>query len=471
MTMQRAHWGSRLGFILAAAGSAVGLGNIWAFPYMTGKNGGGLFVAVYLVCVALVGLPIMMAEILIGRTAQSSPVGAYRSLSRRGSPWVGMGWMSVAAAFIILSFYSVIAGWSMHYMWLSVTDGFGGKSPEQIIDMFGSVASHPGLSTIWHVIFMVVTIGIVAAGVQGGLELCTRVLMPSLFVMLVIMVIWGMTTDGFGPGLKYIVGIHDEDLLARLGEDRPRFTAGSWLEALGQAFFSLSLGMGALITYGSYLKRKDDIVTTSILVGLLDTAVALLSAFIVFPIIFAAGLQPAEKTGLVFETIPIAFSQMPGGTIIAPIFFLLLTIAAVTSAISLLEVATSYFIDEKGWSRGRAALFTGGLIMVLGIPSAMSGGSQLFGEGVSSLLASVFGEAAAMSWFDAFVYLTFNLMLPLGGLGIALFVAWRVGGEAREQAFQTGTRLGHLYWGWVQLLRYVVPIAVILVLLHAVGVI
>jgi NSS family neurotransmitter:Na+ symporter len=471
MADQRAHWGSRLGFILAAAGSAVGLGNIWGFPYMTGRNGGGLFVLVYLLCVALVGAPIMMAEILMGRTTSRSPVGAFRALSRPGSPWISFGWLGVAASFIILSFYSVIAGWSMHYVWLSITDSFAGKSAAEISAMFGALATNEEVSTLWHVIFMVMTIGIVAAGVKGGLELASKIFMPALFILLLALLIWGMTTHGFMPGVKYIVGLHDSDLLARLGEARPRFTAASWLEALGQAFFSLSLGMGALITYGSYLRRDDDLVSSSLWICALDTLVALLAAFIVFPIVFAADLQPGQGPGLVFTTIPIAFSKMPGGLVLAPIFFLLLSFAAITSSISLLEVATSYFIDEKGWTRGRATLFAGGAITLLGIPSAVAGGSRLFGQGVSDLLGSLFGEAAAMNWFDALIYLTFNLMLPIGGLGIATFVAWRIGKQAREEGFRAGSRLGKLYWGWVALLRFVVPIAVLAVLLHALGVI
>jgi neurotransmitter:Na+ symporter, NSS family len=467
--VERAHWGSRVGFILAAAGSAVGLGNIWGFPYMAGQNGGGLFILVYLLAVALIGLPIMMAEILIGRTAQLSPVGAYRALSAPRSPWLGLGWLSVVAAFIILSFYSVVAGWSMHFLWLSVTDGFAGRETAEVAGLFGQLAGNAEVSTIWHIIFMFIVTGIVAAGIKGGIELCTKILMPALFGLLVILVLWAMTTDGFAPGVKFILGIHDAELLELLDE-RPGFGPGSALAAVGQAFFSLSLGMGALIAYGSYLRRNDDIVGASIVVSVLDVTVALLAAFIVFPIVFLAGLQPAEGPGLVFSTLPVAFSQMPGGLVLAPIFFFLLAVAAITSAISLLEVATSYFIDERGWPRAKAALLTGGLILLLGIPSALSASSALFGTGVSEFLGATFGEAAEMNWFDALYYLTFNLMLPLGGLGIALFVAWRVGDAAREQAFKTGTRLGKLYWGWVQLLRYIVPLAVLVVFLNAIGV-
>jgi NSS family neurotransmitter:Na+ symporter len=457
MAGHRGQWGSRLGFILAAAGSAVGLGNIWSFPYRTGESGGGLFVIVYLICVALIGLPVMMAEIFIGRTAQSSPVGAYRSLSRPGSPWLGLGWLSVFAAFIILSFYSVIAGWSMHYFWVSITQTFSDRTPEEIGQMFGTLAKDPVVCTIWHVIFMVLTISIVIAGVHQGIEAWSKVLMPALFVCLLILLVYAMVKGSFAEGLAFVF--------------KPKLEQFSWtsvLAALGQAFFSLSLGMGALITYGSYLKQDDDLVSTSITVGVLDTSVALLSAIIIFPILIAAGQETDQGPGLVFATLPIAFSNMPGGVVLAPIFFLLLTFAALTSSISLLEVATAYFIDERRWSRTKATLATGGGILVLGIPSAIAGGSAFFGDGFVRFTDWIYtGEGK--NWFDSLIDLTFNLMLPLGGLGIALFVAWRVNAITREEGFKLGSRMGRMYWGWVRLLRWLVPIAVILVLLNALG--
>ncbi len=501
--MVREHWGSRFGFILAAAGSAVGLGNIWGFPYMTGQNGGGLFVLVYLACVAVVGLPIMMAEIFIGRTTQKSPVGAYRALSSPGSPWMGLGWLNVATAFVILSFYSVVAGWSLHFVWLSITEGFAGKSKDEIEPIFSTLTQNGAICTMWHVIFMVLTIGIVAAGVKGGIELCAKILLPTLFFLMLVMVVWGMTTDRFFLGFKYIAGIHDQEVVdflegvaqeenaAQAEQQSPadanngneetaepapqessvvgRFTASSWLTALGQAFFSLSLGMGALITYGSYLKTDEDVVSTSIIVSVLDTSVALLAALLMFPILFSAGLGPNQEEGLAFVSLPIAFSQMPGGTILAPAFFLLLAFAGLTSSISLLEVATSYFIDERNWSRVKAATITGGIILLLGVPSALSFLNQgMFSSGMQSITENIFGDGK--SWLQVFVYASFNLMLPLGGLGIACFVAWRVGSQAREQGFKAGSRLGQLYWGWVFLLKFIVPIAVFVVLLNAIGV-
>lgn len=467
MAQERAHWGSRLGFILAAAGSAVGLGNIWKFPYIAGENGGGWFVLIYLICIAVVGLPIMMAEIFIGRTAQNSPVGAFRTLSRPGSPWILTGWLGVIAAFVILSFYSVVAGWAMHYTWLSLNGTFSGMTAEAITSAFSTgdrespgVFEHVGINLFWHVLFMVITIGIVIGGVQRGVERAARILMPVLFLMLIALVIEAMTMDGFGRAFSFIFGAHSEKL-------RP---AGV-LEALGHAFFTLSLGMGAMITYGSYLRREDDLVSTSVAIGILDTAIALLACLVLFPIIFSYDMEPGAGPGLVFVSLPIAFAQMPGGAIWATVFFLLLTFAALTSAISLLEVAVSYFIDERGWPRLRATITCGCVILFLGIPSALSGGTAMFGSDFASATEAIFGDGHGKNWFDLFDYISSNWILPLGGLGIASFVAWRVGDAAREQGFKTGSKWGKLYWGWVVLLRYLVPIAVVLILLFSIDLI
>jgi len=468
MLEQRAHWGSRLGFILAAAGSAVGLGNIWKFPYITGENGGGLFVLIYLLCIALVGVPIFIAEVLIGRTAQCSPVGAFRALSKPASPWMGIGWMGVAGGFIILSYYSVVAGWAMHYTWLSLQSTFAGMSAEQVGSVFSnSSAESPGvyentsLNLFWHVLFMALTICIVVGGVKKGVERWSRILMPLLFLMLVMLLVRAMTMEGFRSAFSFVLGFHTDDL-----------TSAGVLEALGHSFFTLSLGMGAMITYGSYLKKDDDVVKTSFIVAGLDTAVAIMACLILFPIIFTYGMEPGRGPGLVFVSLPIAFGQMTGGAIWATVFFILLTFAALTSAISLLEVVVSYFIDERKWNRTVATVVCGGLITLLGIPSALSGGTQLFGSDFASLTARLgVNGGNGFNWFDFFDYLASNWLLPLGGLGIALFMAWRVGGKAREEGFKSGSKLGKLYWGWVFLLRFIVPIGVVAVFLHAINVI
>jgi NSS family neurotransmitter:Na+ symporter len=451
---KRGQWGSRIGFILAAAGSAIGLGNLWKFPYITGENGGGAFVLIYLLCIALVGLPVMLAEILLGRMTQTSPVGAFRKLSRPRSPWLGVGWMGVLAGFVILSYYSVVAGWSLHYLWLSLNGSFTGD-PEQITAIFSELYANPWLNMLWHTIFMAMTIGIVIGGVQAGVERAARVLMPVLFLMLAAMVIYGMTLPGFGEAFDFVFGFNTD-----------RLTALGVLEALGHSFFTLSVGMGAMLTYGSYMKRNDDAVSASIAITVLDTVVALMACLALFPITFTQGMEPASGPGLVFTNMPVAFSQLPGGSILAVLFFTLLLFAALTSAISLLEVTTAYFIDEKGWSRKRSTLLTGAVIFIFGIPSALSGGTALFGSSCERVVGK--------NWFDSFDYLASNWMLPLGGLGIALFISFRVGAMAREEAVATGSRLGSVrgfYLMWLQLIRFVVPLAIVVVMLHALGIV
>ena len=448
----RGQWGSRAGFILAAAGSAVGLGNIWKFPYITGANGGGIFVLVYLACVLFVGLPVMTAEILIGRATQKSPVGAMRLLAGRRSPWTAFGWLGIASSFVILSYYSIVAGWALDYTYLSLTGKIVGLGPEGVQSVFGRLYASPARNLFWHAIFMGLTIAVVLGGVARGVERWSRILMPTLLVMLLVLLIHSFTLSGFKQGFDFVFGLHTE-----------RFTAAGALEALGHAFFTLSLGMGAMLTYGSYLRRDDDIMAASITISALDTLIALVASLVLFPIIFSFGMEPGAGPGLVFISMPIALSQMPGGTFLSILFFGLLVFAALTSAISMLEVVTSYLIDERNWIRRRATLVSGTLIALVGIPSALSGGTEIFGSG----FASVFGK----NWFDSFDYLASNWMLPLGGLGISVFTAWRMNEALRHHDFLSGTKLAAFYKGWLLLLKYVVPVAIVLVFLHAVGLI
>ena len=447
---QRSHWGSRIGFILAAAGSAVGLGNIWKFPYVTGENGGGIFVLVYLACVVLVGLPVMIAEILIGRTTQSSPVGAFKSLAGTRSPWVGMGWLGVVSAFILLSFYSVVAGWSLHYTWLSISGQLAGLGPENMAPVFGNLNRSVEANLFWHLIFMGLTIAVVFGGVSKGVERWSRILMPALLIMMLVLLGNSLTLDGFGKAVQFLFGFHQD-----------KFTAAGALEALGHAFFSLSLGMGAMLTYGSYLRRRDDIVGASVTISALDTCIALVASLMLFPIIFSYGMEPAAGPGLVFISVPIALSQMPGTTFLATVFFALLVFAALTSAISMLEVATSYLIDQRGWQRRRAAVAAGLTTALVGLPSALSGGTHLFGSGMEALVGR--------NWFDSLDYLVTNWMLPLGGLGMALFTAWRMNQRLRQAEFLLGSRLRGFYQSWLFLLKYPVPVAILLIFLNAVG--
>lgn len=458
-TSTRGHWGSRWGFILAAAGSAVGLGNIWKFPYITGENGGGLFVLIYLACIALVGLPIMLAEVFLGRTSQRSPVGAYRHHTG-GGPWLLPGWLGVFAGFVILSYYSVVAGWALHYTWLSLSANFSGMPREEVGKVFRALNTDGNLNLTWHVVFMVITIAIVLGGVRKGVERWARILMPLLFMMLLVLLFKAMSTEGFSRAVDFVFAPNAEKL-----------TPEGVLEALGHSFFTLSLGMGAMITYGSYLKKREDIVAASTVIAILDTLIALVACLVLFPIVFSYGMEPAQGPGLVFKSLPIAFSQMAGGTIWATIFFALLVFAAITSAISLLEVVVSTWIDETGMSRVKSTLFFGLLILVFGIPSALSGTEGFFGSEFATRTEVLFGEGEGKNWFDFFDYLASNWLLPLGGLFIAVFVAWRVGDEARLRGFEDGTRFQNLYVSWLLLLRYLVPIGVGAVFLHAIKVI
>lgn len=447
----RAHWGSRAGFILAAAGSAVGLGNIWKFPYITGENGGGMFVITYLACVAFVGLPVMVAEILMGRSTQSSPVGACRKLAGPGSGWMSMGWLGLASAFVILSFYSVVAGWSLHYTWLAVSGDLIGMDAAAMTALFGEVYASPWLNCFWHLVFIGLTMAVVVGGVSKGVERWSRILMPALFVMLLILFVNALTLSGFGKAADFVFGFHTE-----------KFTAGGALAALGHAFFTLSLGMGAILTYGSYLHKDDDIVSAAVIISVLDTVIALIAAMILFPIIFTQGMEAAQGPGLVFVSVPIALGKMQGGVFLAVTFFGLLVFAALTSAISMLEVTTSYFIDEKNWGRPRATLLSGGLIALAGIPSALSGGTEFFGSHMEALIGK--------NWFDLCDYLSTNWMLPLGGLGIAIYTGWRMDERIRHDHFLAGSKLQFFYRSWLLLLKFLVPVAVVMVFLHAVGV-
>lgn len=453
--MTRGQWSSRLGFVLAAAGSAIGLGNIWKFPYITGMNGGGLFVLVYLGWILLIGIPILAAEVLIGRAAQMSPVGAFRKLSRRGSPWVGIGTLGVVTGTVILSYYSVVAGWCLDYVVFSATGRITGTPIEDVPGLFAELYGSQGRNLAWHIGFMVMTIGIVIGGVRGGVERAARFLMPALLVMMLVLLVQAMRLPGFSQAASFV-----------FAPSAAKLTGTGVLEALGHCFFSLSVGMGAMLTYGSYLAKTECLVKASIWIGILDTGIALLACLVLFPITFSFGMEPSGGPGLVFKNIPVAFAQLPFGAVWSSIFFVLLFVAALTSAISLLETVTAHVIDEWKVSRKKATLATGAFVLLLGIPSALSGGAGMFGKGME--------QATGRNWFDWFDYIASNWLLPIGGLGISIFVAWRLGDELRHLSFTEGSTLAKkagIYRTWLMLLRYLAPVGIVLVFLHALDVI
>jgi len=397
----REHWGSKLGFVLAATGSAVGLGNIWKFPFMAGMSGGAAFVLVYLVFVAAIGIPVLLMELALGRKTEKDPVGAYKAVDRTGAFWVAGG-LGVLAGFVILSFYSVVAGWCIAYVVKAAGGVFGSfTSPDDAGAHFGAFIAAPGPSLGYHALFMALCVGVVMGGVKGGIEKAAKLLMPALLGILILLVFRGLTLEGSGAGLAFLF----QSDLSKITDDPTTLLA-----ALGHAFFTLSLGMGAMITYGSYLDRDDNLTSSAFAVAILDTGVALLAGVAIFTAVFAYGLDPAAGPGLIFNVLPVVFAQMPAGTIFGLLFFLLLAIAALTSGISLLEVVTAYFVDEWKMPRKRAALLFGGAIFLLGIPSALSNGGPL--SDVSIL---------GMSFFDAADTLSFKILLPVGGFLLATF--------------------------------------------------
>lgn len=450
-TGPRAMWSSRMAFILAATGSAVGLGNIWKFPYITGENGGGAFVLVYLLCIAVIGIPIMMAEVMIGRSGRKSPISAMRILAKRAGKsanWQLVGWMGVASAFIILSFYSVIAGWALSYIGYAASGTFAGASAETVGGIFSSLLADPATLLMWHSLFMVLTIAVVARGVRGGLERAVTLLMPALFVLLLVMVGYAAAAGDFARGFAFL-----------FEPDFSKLTTSAVLTAMGHAFFTLSLGMGAMMAYGSYLPENVSIARTAITVSILDTVVALLAGLAIFPIVFANGLEPSAGPGLVFQSLPLAFGQMPGGTLFGTLFFILLVFAAWSSSISLLEPLVEWLEEHRGVNRKIAAIGGGVSIWLLGLVSVFS--FNIWSE-IKPL--SMFKMFESKTMFDLLDYLTANIMLPLGGLLAALFVGWVLSSKSAREALEMEDNMQFKIW--YALVRYVTPVAVLIVFLY-----
>jgi len=446
-TSLHGHWSSRLAFILAVTGSAVGLGNIWKFPYMAGQNGGGAFVLVYLLCVFVIGLPIMMAEILLGRRGRRNPVATMQILGEEEagqSRWRYVGLIGVLAGFIILSFYSVIAGWMLAYVVKAATGTFVGADTDSLGQAFDGLIADPVVAGFWHSLFMFITVILVGLGVERGLEKAVRFMVPALVLLLLILLGYAITSGDFLRGLEFM-----------FKPDFAKVTGDTVLAAMGQAFFTLSIGMGAVMAYGAYLPQDDSIIVTSIAVVCGDTLLAILAGLVIFPIVFANGLDPAEGPGLIFQTLPLALGQMPAGSFFGCLFFILVSFAALTSAISLMEPAVAWMVESYKLTRPMAALRVGLIIWLLGFASVLS---------FSTLSDFKFWQGTL---FDNFDYLTSNIMLPLGGLFITIFAGWVM--CQNSSADELDPEAGLFYQLWRLLARYVAPVAVILIFLNAVG--
>lgn len=448
----RASWGSRIGFILAVAGSAVGLANIWRFPYVVGQNGGAAFIAIYLLCLVLIGFPVFMSEILIGRSTQTSPSGAFRALG--GQAWSWAGKLTILTGFIVSAFYSAVAGWVLGYFIESIkghVSSFG--SPEAVIQHHQTLMDNPWWGVTFHFFFLLLCISVLLLGVRGGIERGNKIMMPILFVVLILLAIKGITMPNASKGLAYL-----------LAPDWSALSPQAFLIALGQAFFTLSLGQGTMVTYGSYLSQKENVLASCVPVVLMDTLVSLLSAVAVFTIVFAVQMEPNSGPGLIFHTLPWVFSQVPWGHGIAILFFMLVVLAALTSEISALEPSVAYLIDEWGWKRTPAVLACGLGAFLLGIPSALS----------YSLLKDQ--TIAGMTILDGMDFLSTGILIPCGGLFAVLLVGWRWGSshaiaqlkQGAGDLFKKHPWLNNYFWFCF---KYTAPILIAFVFLDAIGII
>lgn len=445
---KRATFGSKFGALMATLGTAVGLGNIWRFPYMCGSNGGAAFLLVFFFCVLLLGLPVMITEFFIGRHSRRNATGAFEVLAP-GTKWNLIGFNGVAAAFLILGFYSVVSGWTLEYMYQSIAGSFANKTAETFVTDFNTFTSNISRLLFWTVIVIGLTHFVITSGVKKGIERSAKIMMPLLFFILVALAIRAITLPGAGEGLRFM-----------FYPDFSKINSGTVLSAMGQAFFSLSIGMGCLITYSSYFGEKTNIQTTAFQVTLLDTVVAVLAGIIIFPAVFSFGIQPTAGAELVFITLPNVFAHLPLGNLWAMVFYLLLAVAALTSIISLYEVVTLYIHEEFHFTRKKAALYVSLGITVLACLSALS---------LNLLKAyTLFG----LTLFDFLDYITAKIMLPLGGMMICVFVGTRIEKKVlREELTNKGTIPFYFFNTYAFFIKYIAPVAIAMIFLYEIGLI
>ena len=446
----RVNFGSKIGAILAAAGSAVGLGNIWRFPYEAGNHGGAAFILVYLACVFILGMPIMIAEFTVGRRAKASTGKAFGILAP-GTQWKWLGRLGVLSGLLILGYYSVVAGWTLEYIITSLSNGFAGKGPEDYVAIFQNFSQDPVRPVVWCLVFLFLTHFVIVKGVKDGIEKSSKVMMPVLFILILVLAVCSMSLPDASKGLEFL-----------LKPDFSKVNADVFLGAMGQAFFSLSLGMGCLSTYASYFGSDTQMGKTALSVGVIDTMVAILAGLIIFPAAFSVGIQPDAGPSLIFITLPNVFQQAFGGVpflamIFSLMFYVLLALAALTSTISLHEVVTAYLNEQFGISRGRAAVWVTGFCVVTGVLSSLSLGvwdDKFFGLG----------------FFDLLDFVTAKLMLPLSGLLVSLFVGWYLKRSlSYEELTNYGLQKAPYFPIYMFILRYLAPIAIVLIFVNELG--
>lgn len=445
-TQQRGQWSSKIGFIFAAAGSAIGLGNVWRFPYVVGENGGAAFVILYLFFVLAIGLPYMIAELALGRSSHRNPVGAIEAI-KPGSVWKVAGFLGVITGVGILSFYGVVAGWTFGYIFKIII------APQAD---FVTFIANPWLELFLFLLFMFLTTLIVYSGVENGIERWSKILMPILFILMLGLIVYANSLTNSGKGLSFY-----------LNPDFSKVTGKSILAALGQAFFSLSLGMGLMITYGSYLSKKENIITSALYISLFDTLIAFMAGLIIFPALFSQGMRPDQGPALVFIILPKLFVGMPGGIIVGAFFFLLLSIAALTSTISLLEVPVAYMVDEKRASRKRIVWWVSGFTFLVGIPSALSQGASEYFSNFGLLPRRL----TSPDFLSHMSFLFGDFSLTLGALLISIFVGWVWGADkAVAELLQGAPRFHRIKNGWILMIRFFIPVVIFVIMLNVFGV-
>ncbi len=447
----RETFSSGLAVFFATLGSAVGLGNIWKFPYLTGQNGGGAFLLVYFICILFVGLPIMLSEFYIGRKARKNAVGALEEL-KPGTGWKGIGIMGVAAAYIIMFFYSCVAGWVYYYLFKAIKGDFVGVTMEAAKSQFGAVIMGPVSPIFWQIVVLIVVSTILAMGVKEGIEKITKTLMPVLFLLILVCDIRALTLPGAAEGMNFLFHV-----------DFGQLSATAVLAALGLAFFKLSLGMGTMMTYGSYFTEDNNMFATAVKVAFSDTLVSMLAGIAIFPTVFSFGMEPSAGPGLLFMTIPLVFSQIPFGSVLLVAFFFLTAIAATTAMLSLVEVPVAYLAEERGMSRRNATVMSAVVIAIIGVLATLS-------VDKASLLGHItfFG----MGFFDLFDYISSNILLPIGGLLIALMMGYSIKREevVTELSNHGKLKMAKLVSVYFLLIRYVTPLLLIVVFLNAIGI-
>jgi NSS family neurotransmitter:Na+ symporter len=441
-------WSSGLTFILASVGAAVGLGNIWKFPYIAGVSGGGAFVLVYVACVVFVAIPVLIGELLIGRCGNRSPPEAMRAVALsagRSARWSIVGFMGVIVGYLIATYYSVIAGWTLVYIF-KAANGFDGAAAANVAQQFDELQASPGTMTIWHTVFICIALVIVGRGLRRGIERAVKMLMPALFVMLLVMIVYAAVAGDFQAGVAFLFNL-----------DFSKITGEVVLAAIGQAFFSISVAMGLMMVYGSYVPRDVSLTRSAVIIAGTDTLIALLAGLMIFPIVFANGLDPAEGPGLIFKTLPTAFVDMPGGGVFGALFFVLLAFAAITSIIAIIEPIVAYAEDR--WHVPRKV----GCV-VFGIVAWLIGLATIFSFNVWKDVTPLdrFDVFAGKTIFDLIDYFTANIMMPLGAILIALFVGWRMKPEIFDSELDFGSAL--LFKTWLWTIRVVAPLAILAIL-------